>query len=212
MSVCFHTSIVAISNSLNIKFESALFQFHWERKREGGGIEALFLLLAILVSCGCGRCISDYNLISDHYKVTTGLGCWWRSEAAGCGLSRRMRGSWEDTASANGSRVLLISDQSEARDTERERTELGPETGHWTSERPPATRGETSVSDGELWVNSYVTTSLCRQEQRTLPFTQLPHQDRFPLSVKIVRSHRLLICQNCFTVVLCVADWLLRDT
>ena len=59
-----------------------------------GGIEAVFLLLlAILVACECGRCISDYNLISDHYKVTTGLGCWWRSEAAGCELSLRMRGS-----------------------------------------------------------------------------------------------------------------------
>ena len=136
MSVCFHTSIVAISNSLNIKFESALFQFHWERKREGGGIEALFLLLAILVSCGCGRRISDYILISDHYKVTTGLGCWWRSEAAGCGLSLRMRGSWEDTASANRSRVLEMSDQSEARDTERE-DRAGA--GDWTLDQWAAT-------------------------------------------------------------------------
>ena len=85
LSVCFHTSIVAISNSLNIKFGSALFPFHWERRSEEGieGLEAVFLLLAILVACGGGRDISDYNLISDHYKVTTGTGllvaewgCW----------------------------------------------------------------------------------------------------------------------------------------
>ena len=75
LSVCFHTSIVVISNSLNIKFESALFQFHSERKRrERDWTKSVFLLLAILVACGCGRSISDYNLISDHYKVTTGPG------------------------------------------------------------------------------------------------------------------------------------------
>lgn len=100
LSVCFHTSIVAISNSLNIKFESALFQFHWERRSEGGieGLEAVFLLLAILVACGCGRSISDYNLISDHYKVTTGTGllvaewgCWlWVVTAH----ARLLRGHW----------------------------------------------------------------------------------------------------------------------
>ena len=94
--------------------------------------------------CECGRYISDYNLISDHYKVTTGLGSWWRSEAAGCELSPRMRGSEEDTESANRSSVLQITGQSEA----AERTELGLETGHWTSERPPATsRGHQSVTE-----------------------------------------------------------------
>ena len=60
--------------------------------------EGLKALLAILVvGCECGWYISDYNLISDHYKVTTGLGSWCRSEAAGCELSLRMRGSEEDT-------------------------------------------------------------------------------------------------------------------
>ena len=98
----------------------------------------------LVVACECGRYISDYNLISDHYKVTTGLGSWWRSEAAGCELSPRMRGSEEDTESANRSSVLQITGQSEA----AERTELGPETGHWTSERPPATsRGHQSVTE-----------------------------------------------------------------
>ena len=155
MSVCFHTSIVAISNSLNIKFESALFQFHWERKREGGRDRSS--VIAAGNTCGLwvwrGRCISDYNLISDHYKVTTGLGCWWRSEAAGCELSLRMRGSWEDTASANRSRVLEMSDQSEARDTERERgqswgrrLDTGPVSGH----QPPGERHQ-SVTENSGW-------------------------------------------------------------
>ena len=48
-----------------------------------------------------------------------------------------MRDSGEDNDSTNGSPVLQISDQSEA----VERKGLGPETGHRTSERPPATSG-----------------------------------------------------------------------
>ena len=67
LSVCFHTSIVVISNSLNIKFESALFQFHSERKRRGEGLDGVSVFVA-------GNTCGFYNLISDHYKVTTGPG------------------------------------------------------------------------------------------------------------------------------------------